>query len=448
MVPQPKHHSEILYWSLGKRIGFRFFFCYLVFYLIPSPQLPGLLGFIPGSGPLSKAVGDAWMKSLPWFATHVFHMAGPSVAAYTRSGTGDKPLDYVMHLVFLLFALIIGLVWSVADSKRPNYVTLDAWLRLGVRFILIYWMLRFGINKVIPLQFAPPNLGDLVTPIGMFSLRNLYWTLTGASPGYEIFMGCTELLAGILLFFKRTEILGALVTAGVLTNVVAVNYGYNVGVKLFSSHLLVMAVFLLVPGIRPLTDFFVFHRPARIPCTDPFESKPRFVRVGAMCAKSLLVGLFVINTAKSDWKNYRRWQSFAAETPVYGIFRVEAFIRNGREVQPLATDPSRWGRVVLQTPTGVVVQFMDETGLFYRAKYDTGSHTLALRTEMTYRNGRWHSTNERKSGSFSYYQPDKDQLVLEGTLSGESLVIRLSRINHAEFPLMHDRFSWIQYPSQ
>ena len=183
MVPQPKHHSEILYWSLAKRIGFRFCFCYLVFYLLPSPQLPGLLGFIPGSGSLSKAVGDAWMKSLPWFATHVFHMAGPSVAAYTRSGTGDKPLDYVMHLVFLLFALIIALVWSVADSKRPNYVTLDAWLRMGVRFILIYWMLRFGINKVIPLQFVPPNLGDLVTPIGMFSLRNLYWTLTGASPG-------------------------------------------------------------------------------------------------------------------------------------------------------------------------------------------------------------------------------------------------------------------------
>src|SRR6185369_15591502 len=213
-------------------------------------QLPGLLGFIPSSGALSKAVGDAWMKSVPWFATHIFRMAGPSVVTYTRSGTGDKPLDYVMHLVFLLIALVVALVWSVADSKRPNYVALDAWLRLGVRFTLVYWMLTFGINKVIPLQFVPPNLADLVTPIGMFSLRDLFWRLTGASPGYVIFMGCTELLAGILLFFKRTEILGALVTTGVLTNVVAINYGYDVGVKLFSSHLLVMAVFLLVPGLR------------------------------------------------------------------------------------------------------------------------------------------------------------------------------------------------------
>jgi hypothetical protein len=91
---------------------------------------------------------------------------------------------------------------------------------------------------------------------------------------------------------------------------------------------------------------------------------------------------------------------------------------------------------------------MDETGLFYGAKYEVGSHTLALRAQMTYRNGRWHSTDEPKSGSFSYYQPDKDHLVFDGTLSGESLVIRLSRINHAEFPLVHDRFSWIHDPSQ
>jgi hypothetical protein len=448
MVPQSKRDPEIVYWSLVKRIGFRFFFCYLGFYLLPSPQLTGLLGYSPGSGALSNAVGDAWRKCLPWFAAHILHLAGPSVAVYTRSGTGDKPLDYVMHLVFLLIALTVALVWSIADSKRPNYVTLDAWLRLGVRFILTYWMLRFGIDKVIPLQFVPPNLGDLVTPIGMFNLRDLYWRLTGASPGYEIFMGCTELLAGILLFFKRTEILGALVTTGVLTNVVAVNFGYDVGVKLFSSHLLVMAIFLLVPHLRTLTDFFVFQRPARIPCTDPFQSKPRFVRIGAMCAKVLLVGLFVINTTKTDWKNYRRWQSFATDTPVYGIYRVEGFIRNGREVLPLTTYPTRWSKVVLQTPTGVVAQLMDETGVLYRAKYEVGSHTLALRAQLTYRNGRWRSTDEPKSGSFSYYQPDKDHLVFDGTLSGEPLVIRLSRINHAEFPLVQDRFSWIHDPSR
>src|SRR3954462_15834610 len=99
MAPQSKRDPEIVYWSLVKRISFRFFFCYLGFYLLPSPQLTGLLGFIPGSGALSNAVGDAWSKSLPWLATHILHRAGSSVAVYTRSGTGDKPLDYLMHLV-------------------------------------------------------------------------------------------------------------------------------------------------------------------------------------------------------------------------------------------------------------------------------------------------------------------------------------------------------------
>jgi hypothetical protein len=347
-----------------------------------------------------------------------------------------------MYVVLLLTAAIAALAWSFADSKRRNYATLDSWLRLGVCYFLIYWMLTFGINKVIPLQFVFPNLSELLTPVGFHSLRELFWDLMGASPGYVMFSGATEVLAAVLLIFKRTRTIGALVTVAVMTNVVAINYGYDLGVKLFSSQLLLMAIFLVAPHGRTLADIFIHKQVARISEADPFESHQPFLRIGAMCAKVVLLGILIANIIAWNWKNYKRTLAFATDTPVYGIFEVEGFVRNGRELPPAATDGSRWRKVVLQTPTGAVVQLMTDAGLFYGTKYNVNSHTLALLGEMPYRNGKWGLMDKSKTGSFIYSQPDKDHLVLNGTLGADLLSIHLARIDLAEFPLLRERSSW------
>jgi hypothetical protein len=60
-------------------------------------------------------------------------------------------------------------------------------------------------------------------------------------------------------------------SVGVLSNVVALNFSYDVPVKLFSSHLLGMALFLLIPDARRLVNVFFLNRP-----TQPVPLKPLF----------------------------------------------------------------------------------------------------------------------------------------------------------------------------
>jgi hypothetical protein len=169
------------------------------------------------------------MYILPWFATHVFHLSGTAVRVYRQSGTGDKTLDFVLVGVFFLIAAVLSLVWSVMDAKRTNYVTLDAWLRLAVRYFLIYEMLDFGLAKVIPIQFTQPRLTDLLTPFGMRTSAGAFWTVMGMSPSYVIFSGLGELTAATLLMIPRTTAIGAIVTSAVMSNVVALNFGFNLG---------------------------------------------------------------------------------------------------------------------------------------------------------------------------------------------------------------------------
>jgi hypothetical protein len=87
------------------------------------------------------------------------------------------------------------------------------------------------------------------------------WSFMSASRPYAIFADAVEVTAGALLLFRRTTTLGAMVAAAAMTNVVALNYCYDVPVKLYSTNILLMAVFLLAPEFCRLAHVLVFNRP-------------------------------------------------------------------------------------------------------------------------------------------------------------------------------------------
>ena len=131
-----------------------------------------------------------------------------------------------------------------------------------VRFVLGATMLSYGWAKVFPNQMPAPGPDRLLNPIGETSPMGLLWTFMGASSAYQIFAGVGEVVGGTLLFWRRTALLGALVLVVVLANVVALNFCYDVPVKLYSSHLLAMALFIVAPHVPRLLDVLVLNRPA------------------------------------------------------------------------------------------------------------------------------------------------------------------------------------------
>ena len=144
----------------------------------------------------------------------------------------------------LMTADTVGGVWTYAVELTRALP--------DVRFTLATAMLLYGAEKVIPEQFGTPLPSDLLEPIGEGSPMHLLWTFMGTSIPYVIFTGAAEMLGGLLLAARRTTLLGALVCIGVLSNVVMLNLSYDVPVKLYSSHLLLMAVFLAAPDLRRL----------------------------------------------------------------------------------------------------------------------------------------------------------------------------------------------------
>ena len=87
-------------------------------------------------------------------------------------------------------------------------------------------------------------------------------------------MGLAEFIGGVLLFHKRTRLLGGLVLIPVITNIMAINFFYDVPVKLFSSELLFIAIIVVALDLKRVPTFVIFNKPTERVCfSNPFENK-------------------------------------------------------------------------------------------------------------------------------------------------------------------------------
>src|SRR5262245_58015387 len=262
---QVRIESEHGCWKLAPRIAFRFCFLYLGLFFLTTQILPGLFP-IPKVDVPDLATLAPIRPIVFWTAAHVFHVSTPLV--YRGSGSGDKMFDWVLAFCVLFIAVFATGVWSVLDHKRENYIALHKWFHLFLRFAVGSEMLLYGMMKVVPLQMPFPFLTRLVEPFGNFSPMGVLWYSIGASPGYERFVGSAEMLGGILLFLPLTTTFGALVCLADATQVFMLNMTYDVPVKLFSFHLIVMSLVLLAPELRRIARFFFSNR-AISPSTHP-----------------------------------------------------------------------------------------------------------------------------------------------------------------------------------
>jgi hypothetical protein len=222
------------------------------------------------------------------------------------------------------------------------------------------------------------------------------------------------------------------------------NMTYDVPVKLFSLHLLAMSTLLILPDLRRLLSFFVLKR-----MTDP-PVEGRLFR--SLRAHRVAIALQVVFAAYLLWGGYQQGKAGAAarlnqpKPPLYGIWNIDRMEINGVERAPLLTDHERWRRIVIQVPTAISFQRMNDTWAGFAATTDLAAKTIVF---TTFANPQAAAQNpasaERKEiGRFTIEQPSPDRMVLAGTLSGRTYRMETSYFDPEKFRLKASTFKWIQ----
>jgi hypothetical protein len=230
-------------WHLATRIAFRFAFLYFSLYVATTQMLGGLLpfGWTPNVGGTAVV-----QRIISWAGVHVFRLGAPP--SFQTTGSGDKLVDYLQVFTLLAAAAAVTAVWSVVDRRRPHYRGLHKWFRVFLRFSLGATMLGYGMVKAVPLQMPAPGLQRLLEPFGNFSPMGVLWASIGASKSYEMFAGFMELACGVSCCscpgWPRS---GRWSRSPPRCRSSRLNMTYDVPVKLFSFHIILMSLVLIAP---------------------------------------------------------------------------------------------------------------------------------------------------------------------------------------------------------
>ncbi|KDN55893.1 hypothetical protein [Flavobacterium seoulense] len=226
-------HSGSPIWSKLEKISFRFAFIFFLLLIVP--------------------LQSKWYERL--FEIDSFYdllsiLSGSRTGFIEIESESGKwgAASYASWGIALLIAGIGTAIWTIIsrNSKRQQYNELYYWLRVIVRYRIAVGLIAFGYIKFFPMQMPFPSVSNLNTDLGDYASFKLYWQVVGLSVWYQIFLGALEIVAGILLFFRATTALGAIITAGVLYNIAHANLAYDGAVHVYSSYFVLLSLFLLV----------------------------------------------------------------------------------------------------------------------------------------------------------------------------------------------------------
>ena len=242
---------------------------------------------------------------------------------------------------------------------------------------------------------------------------------------YSFFGGAMELSVVLLLCFRRTATLGALICLAVMTNVALLNYAYGVQVKLYSTMIVASAAVLVLYDVPRLLSLFLKNEavppaPLGFPPTDRLPISLRWTIKVALVG-SVLLSSFVAMAPTSLAPR-------ATSPGLDGGWVLTSFSRDGQALESTG-NPARWRRFIV-AGGGAAIRLESDSLLRCRRQPSADSATLALACA----GGRKGELRWARTG---------DELQLDGTFDGSRVTASGHHLDRSDYALLRSGFRWI-----
>jgi len=423
-------------WPLWQRVLFRFFLIYLLLQVFARPFFED----VPVFSLIAQAQHYVCLLLVTLFNTYVLHFKDKLLPMERSS---DSLFHWAQLILFLTLAVTSTLVWSILDRKRKSYNRASLFLVIILRYYIAYISFMYGIIKIYGLQMPFPTLTYMATPVGDLLPVKLSWLYIGYSAPYQIFSGILEFTVGALLLYKRTLTLGLFIGLGVYINVLMMNLGYNIPVKIFSAHLVLMILYLLARERERLASFFIFNRPA--PQNMLYHFVPsKTMRIVLLAVKSIFI-VAVMYLLAGPY-NYKKRQVIANSKEIkpipYGLYNVTTFVKNNDTLPVLANDTLIWKDIIFErgnkfasvNTCDTLFKKIYNRGIFYY-KADTLKNTMVCFKHTTKGKATIFNVRYKLSGN-------KEHVQMWVKLKKDSLYLELDKSNR-KFRLGEKQFNWV-----
>jgi hypothetical protein len=347
-----------------------------------------------------------------WIARHLFHITGPMLRG-SVGDNGDVSEEYARLLLCVLLGIAGAIAWTIADRRRPSREWTESALRILLRYSIALGLTGYAVAKLFPQQFPPIAASVLERRVGDLTPMSLLWTFMQYSRVYAFFAGLVELIAVVLLCYRPTATLGALVCLAAMTNVALLNYAYGVPIKLYATMMALSAAVLVLYDASRLFEVFVRNR-----AVDASRESTVLQDLVSMrwrqAIKVVVVGSVMLSCVVAMVPTLRS----SAPAAVEGTWSVSA-------VSP----PNPWQRLTVDA-SGVTIYTSGDSLL--RCRRTPAADTTALSLQCA--GGHGGELRSTRAG---------ETLHLEGAFDGAPVSVTATYVDRASHRLLQTPFRWI-----
>jgi hypothetical protein len=387
----------------------------------------GILAFpfplyaVPGLHVVGKWVQSAYGYIITAFANTV--LGFPNVRLY-ENGSGDSLYNWVGLGLLVLLASSITL-WSVLVYKTDKIRRfLNSFFLLFFRYYLAYFMIYYGLVKFYRLQFAELSFDFLTTELSDATPLNLMWFFFSYSHIYNVMLGVIEVGAGLMLFWRRTTLLGALISMVVMMVIVPMNFVYNVPVKLYASHTLLAAIIVVISIGYKLPQILLGHT-YKLDLPDSIIHVFPNVRLYHGVKWFVILSICYYSVKQMvDWQN--RLTNLDTSNTNYGLYEVQKNLHS-----PIKGFPGNELRYII----------IDDNNRICLKNWNGEKHYVAGETSEA---GTIYFPNKTSLESSVTLSTIPDSLIqMEGIIEGDSLLVMCKKLDKREFTLLSREPQWV-----
>jgi hypothetical protein len=327
-------------------------------------------------------------------------------------GCGDVPRDFLFFPIAISAAFGLALTWCIIDKQKRDYSKLQYGLQVATRYFLAYIIMQYGMVKVFDVQFGV-SISQLDSNVVDMRPMSVAWTFFGYSRSYQMFIGLGQIVASLLLLFRRTSTLGAILMMTILANIVYVNFVFDICVKFFSVTYLGMAVYLLLDDAARLANFFIHNKTAEqrtYPVLFAGRTGKRVFKIVGVLA-GLFATCYPVYYTFAGIKKY----GVGKHSNVYGVWKVDSIHSSSDSLQAqLQSDSAGWKKMIFDDYNSGIVKSWQKTSYYNYTVNDSIPEIIMQRTRP-----------DTLVTVKTTYRLDKDTLYLNGTYNKDTISARM-----------------------
>lgn len=163
-------------------------------------------------------------------------------------------LEFIDRIITIgpFFLFIIGILFFIVSIIKKyclnNYSKISKeqiidFIVLVLRWYLGYYMLKYGLSKLIDGQFVRSE-EILNTPLKDIDKFNLAWYLFSLDKTFNVIIGLSQIIGAVLIIYNRTVLLGAIVLIPILAQIFLVDVSFTT--EIFGSALPIRLLGMLI----------------------------------------------------------------------------------------------------------------------------------------------------------------------------------------------------------